>query len=174
MSISVNFEAMALNMLKTQNGQVHGLTLGSTIITPRNGASVVTSVSYENGSPDDSASGRKKGSRWHKGLVVTRDLSGGSANLFGHCVATQVTIPRLKLNFLKTNAKGLTHHAFTIELTNAAVVKYLRKPRPQNNSRPRAIATSEVEEISFSFQKITWTWVQGGISASDDWESNNT
>ena len=28
-----------------------------------------------------------------------------------------------------------------------------------------------MEEVSFAYQKIQWTWVDGGITASDDWES---
>jgi type VI secretion system secreted protein Hcp len=28
----------------------------------------------------------------------------------------------------------------------------------------------ELEEISFTFQKIEWTWKAGGPMASDDWE----
>jgi len=27
------------------------------------------------------------------------------------------------------------------------------------------------ETISFTYQKITWTWVAGGITAEDDWEA---
>jgi type VI secretion system secreted protein Hcp len=27
------------------------------------------------------------------------------------------------------------------------------------------------EEWSFTYQKIEWTWLDGGITASDDWEA---
>jgi type VI secretion system secreted protein Hcp len=171
MSFSVNLEAIGVNMPKTQNGQVHGLTLGGKPLTPSTLLGEVQSAQHGISTPYEPGPGHRRGRRWHQEIVVTRDLNGASANLFGHCGVTQVTIPRLKLNFLKTNAKGSTQHAFTIELTNAAVVKYLRKPSPRNNFRPHQIETTEVEEISFTFQKITWTWVQGGISASDAWES---
>jgi type VI secretion system secreted protein Hcp len=26
-------------------------------------------------------------------------------------------------------------------------------------------------DIAFTYQKIEWTWTNGGITASDDWES---
>ena len=30
---------------------------------------------------------------------------------------------------------------------------------------------AEYEEVSLTYQKIEWTWNEGGISASDDWET---
>jgi len=27
----------------------------------------------------------------------------------------------------------------------------------------------ELEHVSFAYQKITWTYVDGGITATDDW-----
>jgi len=29
----------------------------------------------------------------------------------------------------------------------------------------------EIEDFSFTFQKITWTWVKGGTTMQDDWEA---
>jgi type VI secretion system secreted protein Hcp len=30
---------------------------------------------------------------------------------------------------------------------------------------------SEYEEIAFTYQKIEWTWTDGGITSSDEWEA---
>ncbi len=30
---------------------------------------------------------------------------------------------------------------------------------------------AEYEEVAFTYQKIEWTWMDGGITAMDDWES---
>ena len=45
----------------------------------------------------------------------------------------------------------------TIKLTNASVSDYVQ--------------TDQGAQLSFTYQKITWTWVDGGITASDDWEA---
>ena len=45
----------------------------------------------------------------------------------------------------------------TIKLTNASVSDYVQ--------------TDQNVQFSFTYQKITWTWVDGGITASDDWEA---
>jgi type VI secretion system secreted protein Hcp len=45
----------------------------------------------------------------------------------------------------------------TIELTNASVAS-----RTENGP---------YETVSFTYQKITWTWLDGNITAQDDWEA---
>ena len=30
---------------------------------------------------------------------------------------------------------------------------------------------AEYEEIAFTYQKIEWTWNDGGLTAMDDWEA---
>jgi type VI secretion system secreted protein Hcp len=30
---------------------------------------------------------------------------------------------------------------------------------------------AEYEEVAFTYQKIEWTWNDGGIMAMDDWEA---
>ena len=36
---------------------------------------------------------------------------------------------------------------------------------------PELMKYAEYEEIAFTYQKITWTWIEGGITAEDDWET---
>jgi type VI secretion system secreted protein Hcp len=40
-----------------------------------------------------------------------------------------------------------------------------------NNKNPDLMKYAEFEEISFTYQKIEWTWTDGGITADDDWEA---
>jgi len=44
----------------------------------------------------------------------------------------------------------------TIKLTNANVSHFVQ--------------TDQNVQFDFVYQKITWTWVSGGITAMDDWE----
>jgi type VI protein secretion system component Hcp len=30
---------------------------------------------------------------------------------------------------------------------------------------------SDAERVSFTFRQITWTWVEGGKTAHDDWDA---
>ena len=49
------------------------------------------------------------------------------------------------------------NQVMTIKLTNASVASRIQK--------------GDFETVSFTYQKITWTWVDGGITAEDDWEA---
>ena len=58
---------------------------------------------------------------------------------------------------------------FTVALTNALIVDYaLKSPA---DPEPRGFEKLEYEEIDMTHQKIEWTWTQGGITASDDWNA---
>ena len=46
----------------------------------------------------------------------------------------------------------------TVKLTNASISDY--------------VANGMSETWSFTYQKIDWTWIAGGITASDDWEAS--
>ena len=58
---------------------------------------------------------------------------------------------------------------FTVKLTNAniAAISF----RMLNNKNPELMRYAEYEEIAFTYQKIEWVWVKGGITAMDDWEA---
>ena len=40
-----------------------------------------------------------------------------------------------------------------------------------NNKVPENIKMPLMEEVGFVYEKIEWTWVDGGITATDDWTS---
>ena len=42
--------------------------------------------------------------------------------------------------------------------------------RMLNTQHPRHGRVPELEEIAFTYQRIEWTWMEGNISADDDWE----
>ena len=40
-----------------------------------------------------------------------------------------------------------------------------------NIRHPDLVKFAEYEEVSLTYQKIEWTWNDGGITAGDDWEA---
>jgi type VI secretion system secreted protein Hcp len=65
------------------------------------------------------------------------------------------------------SGKEVQHYA--VELLNASIagVRY----EMLNNKYPENLQHGEREHTSFCWQKITWTWMDGGITAEDDWET---
>jgi len=71
---------------------------------------------------------------------------------------------------LKSRAgSGTEKQYYTVKLTNANISDI--SFHMLNNKNPELARYAEYEEISFTYQKITWIWVDGGIMAEDDWES---
>jgi type VI secretion system secreted protein Hcp len=56
-----------------------------------------------------------------------------------------------------------------VKLTNANIASIAF--RMANNKHPDLMKFAEYEEIAFTYQKIEWTWTDGGITAGDDWEA---
>ena len=72
---------------------------------------------------------------------------------------------------------GSEQQYFTIKLTNASIASSnLYHPDSYDGTAPAISNGSsgggqELEEYSLTYQKIQWTWVDGGITAEDDWEA---
>jgi type VI secretion system secreted protein Hcp len=74
-----------------------------------------------------------------------------------------------ELQFWQPSPSGAEVQHYTVKLTNANIASI--HFRMLNNKNPELMKYAEYEEIAFTYQKIIWTWTQGGITAEDDWES---
>jgi type VI protein secretion system component Hcp len=75
------------------------------------------------------------------------------------------------ISFNRIDATGKPGVAHTIELINGTVCEYHTyhgEAGGEGTSREQ-YTTNELEELKLTFQKITFTWTKGGITAVDDW-----
>ncbi|MFA6149604.1 MAG: type VI secretion system tube protein TssD [bacterium] len=166
---------MALNAYLRLKGQKQGDIKGSVTQKGRENSIMVIAYSHEIVSPRDAASGLPTGKRMHKPLVITKELDKSTPLLYSALVNNE-NIPEWKLEFwtpqlaAKTGSGSERQH-YTIKLTNASIAAIGQ--RMLNNKNPELTRYVEYEEISFTYQKIEWTWIDGGITAEDDWEAPN-
>ena len=111
----------------------------------------VLAVSHEIISPRDPASGLPTGKRQHKPLTITMDY-GPTTPRFIQALVTNENLTSVLIGLLRSGKL-----VATIKLSNANVSHYVQ--------------TNQTAEFDFTYQKITWTWIAGGVSASDDWET---
>jgi len=111
----------------------------------------VTGVSHEIISPRDAASGLPTGKRQHKPFVITKELDKSTPLLLNALVSNE-NLSAVTFTYLR-DGKPVA----TVKLTNASLASY--------------DSHGESETWSFTYQKITWTWLDGGVTAQDDWES---
>ncbi|MBL7812018.1 MAG: type VI secretion system tube protein Hcp [Bacteroidetes bacterium] len=151
-----------------------GLIKGNVKIKGREDTIAVYAFDHSITSPRDPASGLPSGRRQHKPLIITKEIDPSTPLLYQVLVNNE-NISRLELNFWAPAASriagvaGAEVNVLRIVLTNANIADIHAE---MWNNRVAENATIPVlETVSFSYQKIEWTWLQGGITAMDDWES---
>ena len=164
---------MALNAYLKLKGQKSGEIKGSVTQKGRENKIMVIAVSHEIISPRDAASGLPTGKRMHKPFIITKELDKSSPILY-QVLCTNENVSEWELQFWTpqlraTGGVGTEVQHYTVKLTNANIASIAF--RMANNKHPDLMKFSEYEEIAFTYQKIEWTWNDGGITAGDDWEA---
>jgi type VI secretion system secreted protein Hcp len=151
----------ALNAYLTLKGQKTGSIKGSVTQKGREGAIKVEMASHEIVSPRDAASGLPTGKRQHKPFVITKRID-RSTPLLNSMLVNNENIPEWKLEVYEPNSKGVEAQVYTVKLVNANIASIKIVTDDDGNLR---------EVVTFTYQKIEWTWTDGGITAMDDWEA---
>jgi type VI secretion system secreted protein Hcp len=115
------------------------------------GSTPLVGISHEIVSPRDPASGLPTGKRQHKPLVITKEMD-KSTPLLLNALTTNENITEVLIALLRDGKQ-----VATVKLTNASIASYT--------------SHGQLEHWSLTYRKIEWTWVDGGVSASDDWEA---
>lgn len=162
---------MALNAYLKLKGQKQGDIKGSVTQKGREGKIMVIAVSHEIISPREAASGLPTGKRMHKPFVITKELDKSSPLLY-NALCNNENITEFELQFWTPQMSaaagaGVEKQHYTVKLTNAGIADI--KFAMLNNKNPELMRYAEYEEVAFTYQKIEWTWVDGGIMSMDNW-----
>jgi type VI secretion system secreted protein Hcp len=131
----------------TATVMVHGAKSGDFSKTPID----VTGLSHEIISPRDPASGLPTGKRQHKPITLTMEW-GPSTPLFLNALVTNEDLSSVLIALLHDGQQ-----VATIELADGSVAQFDQH--------------GDNVTLQFTYRKITWTWLDGGITAQDDWEA---
>jgi type VI secretion system secreted protein Hcp len=150
-------------------GQKTGNINGSVTVKGQENSILVDSVSHEIVSPRDAATGLPTGQRMHKPLVLVVPVD-KAWPLLMNVLTTNENLVSVVLRTVAPDARtGATSLQRTITLTNANISDVQQYTVDATNGTP----SHDVLKISLTYQKIQWTWVNGGITATDDWEARN-
>ena len=159
---------MALNAYLKLTGKTQGEIKGSVTQSGREDSIMVIGFNHEVVSPRDAASGLPTGKRQHKPITITKEIDKASPLLMNVLVNNE-TVTKWELRFWQPSPTGQEVQHYTVDLENASIASI--RAEMLNNKYPENTQHKEREHISFCYQKITWTWMDGGITASDDWET---
>jgi type VI secretion system secreted protein Hcp len=161
---------MALDAYLKLIGETQGEIKGSVTKRGQEESIAVFAVNHEVLSPRDPASGLPTGKRQHKTITITKEIDRSTPLLYSAWVNNE-KLTEGKLEFWQPSPSGREQQHYTIELTNAQIANI--QFEMLNNKYPENMQHKEREHISFTYQKIVWTWMEGGITAEDDWETPN-
>jgi type VI secretion system secreted protein Hcp len=157
---------MALNAYLRLEGQKQGAIKGSVTQKGREDSIMVIAFNHEVLSPRDVITGEASGKHQHKVLTITKEIDRSSPLLMSALV-TGENLKKWELRFWRPSSSAIAKQFFTIQLVNASITDI--KMEMLNNMYPENVVHKEREHISFSYQKITWTYEEGGIACTDDW-----
>jgi type VI secretion system secreted protein Hcp len=159
---------MALNAYLTLTGETQGKVNGSVTQAGREDTMEVIGFNHEVKSPRDAASGLPTGKRQHKPIILTKSLDKATPLLM-NILTNNENITEWTLRCWRPSRSGMEEQYYTIELVNATVASI--QIEQLNNKYPENMRHEVREHIAFTYQKIIWTWNDGGITAEDDWET---
>jgi type VI secretion system secreted protein Hcp len=160
---------MALDAYLKLAGQRTGGIKGSVTQKGREGKIMVIAVDHELTSPRDPSSGLPTGKLLHKPIRIMKELDKSSPLLY-RVLTTNENLTGWELQFWAPAPVGAlvpeVQH-YTMRLTNANIAGI--EFHMPNNKNPDLMRYAQFEEVSFTYQKIVWTWTDGGITTDADW-----
>lgn len=126
----------------------------------------VLSFEHEVTAPFEARSGEVTGQRVHHPLKVLKTVDEGSPKLYKAIKKKEHLTVEIKWYRPAPEGSKPMQHYFTTKLENAKLVSI--KPQVPNVNETAHSGTGHLEELSFVYDTITWTF-QGGGAQKDKW-----
>jgi len=145
---------MAIYMLAT--GQKQGAISGNVNATGFTNQILVKSVQFGMGWPVSASTGLVTGKQVAKPIVVTKLLDKATPLLLTACINNE-SMKTVTISYI---FEGASHTALvTVLLTNAMIQEYEHTAQDSGGT---------AESLTFNYQKMEFTWTDGGITAAWD------
>jgi len=118
--------------------------------------------------PTDPQSGQPTGQRVHRPLTVTKVYDKSSPLLY-QALTSGERLGKVVVKWYRTTMEGQQEHYFSHELEDAVIVDITA--HMPNCQDPGQTHFTHLEDVTFTYRKITWTHQKAGTSGSDDWRA---
>jgi len=146
-------------------GENQGEIEGACDIPSREGSMLVYEVDHCVELPTDNR-GVSSGRRLHRPLTVTKEIDKASPMIL-QALCTGERLSEVCLEYYRIDEVGTEELYYTVMLSNALVSKV--KPWVPNSLDATKTGFRHMEDISFIYEKIRWTWELDGIEYEDVW-----
>jgi type VI secretion system secreted protein Hcp len=124
------------------------------------------SFNYEIKSPRDVATGQASGKRQHSAITITKEWGAASPQLFQAIVKDEI-FTEVLFEFVKTNPNGEKSVYYTIKLIGGSISDY--KAYVGTAKLGESSDTYDLEDVSFTFEKIELVVKDEKTAGSDSW-----
>jgi len=157
---------MAIPAHMTLTGTEQGAIEGSCDVKGREGTILVTGFGHRVYMASDKLTGRPTANATHDKFVVLKEYDKSSPKLY-KALTRGERFKEVVLKWYRITPQGKQEHYFTQKLENAIIVAI--EPKMENTRDPAKEAFTHMEEVSFNYDKITWTYETDGIAADASW-----
>ncbi|MDK2955242.1 MAG: type secretion system secreted protein Hcp [Desulfovibrionales bacterium] len=118
--------------------------------------------------PKDTHTGLPTGQRIHNPFVITKHKDNSSPKLFQACCKGEQC--DVEVDYYRIKPDGTEENYFKIKLAQAIIVN-MREYTPMT-FLPDNKPFHDMEEVAFTYSKITWTYTDGNIEFTDSWQGD--
>lgn len=129
---------------------------------------IVQGFSHEIIIPRDPQSGQPTGQRVHQPLSITKVFDKSSPLIY-EALTSGERLTKCEISWYRTSTSGTQEKYFSMTLEDAVIVAV--KAHMPNCQDPSQAHFTHLEDVSFTYRKISWTHEAAGTSGSDDWRS---
>ena len=149
-------------------GETQGVIEGSVDQAGRENSMEVVEFSHSRSQTIDSASGLPSGKRQHRPVRVTKLIDKASPKLES-ALTTNESLTAFRIDFYRPSQSGVEQQYYTVELVNARITNISQSIISRDTENWNFVATPAIETITLVYDRIIWTWEEGGITAEDVW-----
>ncbi len=147
-------------------GANQGKIEGSCELQGREGTIMVWAFNHDVHIPRHPQTGLPTGKRIHGSMTITKEFDKSSPKLY-QALCHGETFTNVTIKWYRIDPTGVEEHYFTTKLEDAIVVgikAWMPSALDEKNDPYK-----HMEDVSFSYKKIIWTWEPDGIETEDDW-----
>lgn len=118
----------------------------------------------------EAGSARATGRRQYKPILIRKRIDKSTPLLLQALTRNEVIEGVFKFFRPNPTGDGTTEQFYTVEIAEGRVASY--KMYSPDAIVPASSNLPAMEEVSFVFHTITWTYTNGGVTATDNWRDN--
>ncbi|MBD3347074.1 MAG: type VI secretion system tube protein Hcp [Chitinivibrionales bacterium] len=139
---------------------------GSVDVAGREGSIEVHEFHHEVRIPTDPDTGKLTGTRKHEAITLVKAYDASSPYLY-KAVCEGQTFTQVELKWFRIDDTGTETEYFNHLLEDVKICSV--QPIMYNVKDPTKERYLHLEKVSMRYQKITWTYLDGNLQASDSW-----